>query len=231
MVGSAIVDYLDSKVKWTSLDPVRIGYASVAPPHPVIVWIGIVPGFSLPKTASRSRLIARASFLLTISTTSTVLGLSISAEATPYIEGTGEFCISDPRNPGKIYLVTARHIVLHPDKEPNVLYQHRNPSQRRRNVLLLVDAAAEKHITTAKSEIRVTHVIIEQLERRLGNGKEMDEAKENSETKVALPKLEIMRTAIGVLEEFSADVSQDWKRRENRIFGHVVLSPPHRCQH
>ena len=104
-----------------------------------------------------------------------------------------------------------------------MLYQHRNPSQRRRNVLLLVDAAAEKHI---KSGIRGTHVIVEQLERRLENGKEMDETKENSETKVVLPKLEIMRTAIGVFEKFSADVSIDWKRRENRILGHVVLSPP-----
>lgn len=101
-----------------------------------------------------------------------------------------------------------------------MLYQHRNPSQRRRNVLLLVDAAAEKHI---KSGIRGTHVIVEQLERRLENGKEMDE---NSETKVVLPKLEIIRTAIKVFEKFSADVSIDWKRRENRILGHVVLSPP-----
>ena len=44
VVGPAIVDYLDSKeVKWTSLDPIRMGYAGVPSP-PVILWIGVVPG-------------------------------------------------------------------------------------------------------------------------------------------------------------------------------------------
>ncbi|KAI0059326.1 hypothetical protein BV25DRAFT_1840378 [Artomyces pyxidatus] len=39
---------------------------------------------------------------------STALGLAIFPEGTPYIEGTGGFVVSDPRNPGKLYLVTAR---------------------------------------------------------------------------------------------------------------------------
>jgi hypothetical protein len=43
VVGPAIIDYLDDKkVKWTSLDPVRMGYVGVSSP-PVIVWIGVVP--------------------------------------------------------------------------------------------------------------------------------------------------------------------------------------------
>jgi hypothetical protein len=45
---------------------------------------------------------------------STALGLPICAEVTPSIERTGGFFISDPDNPGKIYLVTARHVVFHP---------------------------------------------------------------------------------------------------------------------
>ena len=137
VVGSAIVDYLDSeKVKWTSLDPVRIGYASVAPPHPVIVWIGVVPGSlsaedgvevathckdilaahdindvhveiresmvirsagpKIYKPATTSNFTAQVGEPL-----STALGLPISAEAIPYIKGTGGFFISDPRNSGK----------------------------------------------------------------------------------------------------------------------------------
>jgi hypothetical protein len=62
-------------------------------------------------------------------------------------------------NPGKIYLVTARHVVFPPDEEPNVLYRHRKPAQRRRNVLLFGDAAVEKHITATKSEIGSKHTI------------------------------------------------------------------------
>ena len=43
-VGSNMVGYLNSKeVKWTSLDPIRMGYAS-EPSPPAIIWIGVVPG-------------------------------------------------------------------------------------------------------------------------------------------------------------------------------------------
>ena len=40
-VGPAMVGYLDSRgVEWTSLDPVRMGYAGESSP-PVIVWMGV----------------------------------------------------------------------------------------------------------------------------------------------------------------------------------------------
>jgi len=42
-VGPAICDYLDSKkVKWTSVDTVRIGHEG-DPSPPAIVWIGVFP--------------------------------------------------------------------------------------------------------------------------------------------------------------------------------------------
>ncbi|KAF8580289.1 hypothetical protein K439DRAFT_1637167 [Ramaria rubella] len=43
-VGPAMIDYLDSKgVKWTGLDPVRMGYVD-EPSRPVILWMGVVHG-------------------------------------------------------------------------------------------------------------------------------------------------------------------------------------------
>lgn len=49
---------------------------------------------------------------------STTIGLPISTEATPSIGGTGGFFISDPRYPGKLFLVTARHVVIrHPSRQ------------------------------------------------------------------------------------------------------------------
>jgi hypothetical protein len=104
---------------------------------------------------------------------SSALGLPICAEATPSIEGTGGFFIS--LNPGEIYLVTARHVVFHPDEEPNVLYQH---AQRRRNVLLLGDTAVEKCITATGSEIAGKHIIIEVLEGQLEDVKQIDEERD-----------------------------------------------------
>ena len=95
---------------------------------------------------------------------STALGLPSCAEGTPSTEGTGGSFISDPRNPGKIHLATARHVVFHPespDKNSNELYQHHNSGQRRRIVLLFGDAAIEKHITAIESEIGGKHIIIE----------------------------------------------------------------------
>ncbi|KAG9023522.1 hypothetical protein FRB95_012982 [Tulasnella sp. JGI-2019a] len=149
-------------VKWTSLDPVRMGYASEAS-LPVIVWVGVVPGSLSAEdgveiaTHGKSILFAHGiddvhveirqsevirsagpkmykpartynATALCLEPFSTAIGLPICAEATPSIEGTGGFFISDPLNPGKIYLVTARHVVFHPDKEFNELYKHHSSS-------------------------------------------------------------------------------------------------------
>lgn len=259
-VGPAIFEYLDSKgVKWTSIDPVRIGYDDEIP-RPAIVWIGVVPGSLSAEdgveiavhckgilTAHQmddvhveireSEVFRYASHktykpALTSNATardrepfSTALGLPICAEVTPSIEGTGGFFFTDPRNPGKLYLLTARHVVFHPDKDPNVLYQHGNSSQPRKNVLLFGDAAMEKYLKAIESEIGSKQIIIGQLERRLEAAEQTDEDAEK-ERKQVLPQLEKAREAMENLEKFLADVSRDWKERENRVLGYVVLSPP-----
>jgi hypothetical protein len=117
-------------------------------------------------------------------------------------------------------------VVFHLDSDPNELYQHRSSSQRSRTVLLLSDAAIEKHTTAIGSEISGKYIIIEQLERRLKNAEQMDEADAELERNQVQLQLEEARKAIGVLEKFLADVSSDWKKQENRVLGHVVLSPP-----
>ncbi|KAF8554118.1 hypothetical protein OG21DRAFT_1484908 [Imleria badia] len=122
--------------------------------------------------------------------------------------GTSGFFISDPRHPGKIYLVTARHVVFHPDKEPNELYQHRYSGQRRTNVLLFGDAAIEKHITDIESEIDGKHIIIEQLKKRLKGAEQVDEEDAEAERNQVQLQLKEAREAIVALENY------------------VVLSPP-----
>ena len=258
-VGPDMVLYLDSKgVEWTSLDPVRMGYASESSP-PVIVWIGVVPGSLTAEkgveVATQCRNILSAYNIdihveiresvvlrsagpkmyepvLTSHPTvrarepfSTALGLPICAEAAPSFEGTGGFYVSDPSNSGKIYLVTARHVVFHPDKERNNLHQHLESSQRR-NVLLFGDAAIEKHITAIESEIGVNLNLIKLLERRLEGAKQRRENVAEAEKNQILPQLKGARKAIEVLEELHVEVSKNWKSQENRILGHVVLSPP-----
>ncbi|KAG8988119.1 hypothetical protein FRB94_001841 [Tulasnella sp. JGI-2019a] len=66
---------------------------------------------------------------------------------------------------------------------------------------------------------------MEQLERRLTYTEQMDEDAEAERNHVLL-KLEEARNAIETLKKFLADISRDWKNRENRVLGYVVLSPP-----
>ena len=259
-VGPALIHYLVSKgVKFTSLDPVRMGYAD-DPSPPAIIWMGVVPG-SLSaedgvEVATRCKSILSAHHINDVDIEireseviraagpkmckpvptadatasarepfSTALGLPICAEANPSIEGTGGFFISDPRNPGKIYLVTARHVIFHPDKDPNELYQYHNSSQRRKNVLLFGDAAVEKYTVAIESEISDMRMTIAQLESWLEDAEQMDEEDAKAERNQLLPQLAEARKAIGALEAFRVD-SRAWKKQENRVLGHVILSPP-----
>ena len=82
-VGPTMIDYLDSKgAKCTSLDPVRMGTLTSLPLPLSYGWeLSLAP--SLPRMASRSRLTARVSFLLTISTTSTSKFASRRSSAPP----------------------------------------------------------------------------------------------------------------------------------------------------
>ena len=50
---------------------------------------------------------------------STTLGISICNANTTNIEGTGGIFFVDTTKPGKLFLLTARHVLFHPDKEEN----------------------------------------------------------------------------------------------------------------
>lgn len=156
---------------------------------------------------------------------STALSLPICSELTPTIEGTGGFFISDPRYHAKIYLVTARHVVFPPDS--NEFYQHGDSSHPRKNVLLFGDAGIEKYVTAIRTEIGDKHIMLEQLDRRLRNAEQIDDEEDaKAERNQVLRESEQAKKAIEALEKFLLDVSRHWKKREDRVLGHVVLSPP-----
>ena len=159
---------------------------------------------------------------------STSVGFPISAESTPSIGGTGGFYIFDPRRPGAIYLVTARHVVIRPE-EDNTLCNDRD---RPRRVLLFSDPAIEKHLETIKSKVSCMELTVGDLEKRLefseGEkavrrwGEEMAKMDQDA----AQSQLNEARKAVGDLKTFLTDVSRDWGERSDRLLGHVVLSPP-----
>ncbi|KAI0650487.1 hypothetical protein C8Q79DRAFT_388852 [Trametes meyenii] len=56
---------------------------------------------------------------------STTLGISVCDATTPNFEGSGDFFFIDTAKPGKLFLLISRHVLFHPDKEPNTLYRFR----------------------------------------------------------------------------------------------------------
>jgi hypothetical protein len=54
----------------------------------------------------------------------------------------------------------------------------------------------------------------------------MDGEDAEAEQHHVLSQLEEAKKAIETLEKFHAEVSKDWKKRENRVLGYVLLSPP-----
>ncbi|KAM5543270.1 hypothetical protein V8D89_003144 [Ganoderma adspersum] len=262
-VGPAMVDYLDTKrVKWTSLDPVHMGYIGESSPLP-IVWLGVIPGClsategvevathcrgilsahnvddvhveiresevvlsaghspKLYRPAPASSPIARAREPF-----STALGLPICTEKTPSVEGTGGFFFSDPRKPGKLYLVTVRHVLFPPAEDANEPYSGCDAGEPCRNVLLFGNAALEKHLEAIRAEISGKESTIDWLERRLAAAKELDEEDAEMERAHAQRELNPAQEALADLKALLADISSDWTRCEGRVLGHVVLSPP-----
>lgn len=157
---------------------------------------------------------------------STVVGLPISAAATPTIEGTGGFYISDSNYPGKIFLVTNRHVVFRVNEEPNELYKYTTPSQSRKNVLLFSGSAVQKYTTAIESEIGGKELILAQLKIWLEKANAMDEEDAIAEREDIEPDMAKREKAIRALKKFLADVSRDWKEQRDRVIGHVVVSPP-----
>ncbi|THU83806.1 hypothetical protein K435DRAFT_420482 [Dendrothele bispora CBS 962.96] len=155
---------------------------------------------------------------------STAVGLPISTEKTPDIGGTGGLFVFDPRHPGKIFLVTARHVIFSPD-ENNEHYCHSN-TQPHEKVLLFSDGAVKEQIEAIGKAIREIRVDIQHQQERLEGSRQMEEEHAEAERNEAEYLLSKARKAITDLEGFHTDVVRDWKDRTNRVIGHLFLSPP-----
>ncbi len=156
----------------------------------------------------------------------TTLGVPICAQSTPWAEGTGGFFITEGGNSKKLLLVTARHVVFKPDKNNNNLFQYKNNSQPRHNVILFSDASFDRHLKSIKAEIRDKEIIAQVLERRIEVMVEKDDPALNEERQEAQAESKKMRRGAEKLNTFYQTVSTCWPTWESRILGHVILSPP-----
>lgn len=156
------------------------------------------------------------------------LGLQICTTATPWTEGTGGFFVN-ANGDGKLYLVTARHVVFNPSPVDNVTYDRKNTNQPRIDVALFGTAAFDKYVEKIKLAIEGEEIMVEYEERRIQGAKAseyMDVEDAELERSDAEKKLQKVKAAIDPLNTLLANVEKSWSNLTDRVLGSVRLSPP-----
>ncbi|KAM5533672.1 hypothetical protein V8D89_012639 [Ganoderma adspersum] len=159
---------------------------------------------------------------------STSLGISICSAKSPNLEGTGGFFFLDKAKPGVLHLLTARHVLFHPDKDENKLFAFRGGGgQAAKKVMFMGTATFESRCKSIEFAIGGQQIIIEQLKRRLDAAAVMEDEEEAVMERADVAKSMAGATAaIAAFQKLLDDVTRDWKDEANRIIGHVTLSPP-----
>ena len=145
------------------------------------------------------------------------LGFPICAETTPHAQGSSGLFIAEGRKNTRL-LLTARHVVFPHQNNPFV---HTN-NQPRFNVKLFGDPAFENYLSSIDSDISSRERIVEGMKGRLrrADGSLDLESKRGRQGKINKATKELRQ-----VQAFHDDVSKHWTP-ENRVLGHVILSPP-----
>ncbi|KAG8729857.1 hypothetical protein FRC11_007882 [Ceratobasidium sp. 423] len=244
------------KVKWTSTDVVRIGNAkeSLAPvilwigvvPGSLSNGDGLVVAFQCQKLLEenditdvevevRESVVTRSAGPMLLRPThsldptvevrgplTTTLGLPICAKSPPWAQGTGGFFIAEGGNT-ELLLVTARHVLFPPGESENELFEHKE-NRPHHNVNLFGDAAFKGHLEFIQSKIEDMEDRVASLEWHIKTLEGTPEA--NTKREKAQVKLGEAEENLATLKTFYRGVSDRWGPPENRVLGHVVLSPP-----
>jgi hypothetical protein len=167
-----------------------------------------------------------------------VLGLSIAAQATPHIEGTGGFYLAKGGNSKEVLLVTARHVLFPPHEGLNVNYTLTNTSVHHRNVLLFGTRAFDNYINSINDKIGGHSIMAELHNREIESlqGK-IEKLKEREAGEAVIEKamgqleerrklLDKANKSMEALDKFHDEVKKTWGPPSRRILGHIICSPP-----
>ena len=146
-------------------------------------------------------------------------GLGICAQSTSWAEGTGGFYMAEGGDSKRILLVTARHVVFPPNIVDNNRYEHENPSQPRRDILLLGAGAFKKLLASIQSGIKDAAITAKHQESRL-------KALQGREREEAQAALDRAKKVMKVHPPFCQEVLECWGPAEERVLGHVLFAPP-----
>jgi hypothetical protein len=163
------------------------------------------------------------------------LGLQIAPKAFPYIEGTGCLYLCEGGESDRVLLLTARHVVLPPNKYPNEHYHRKNNRIPRIMVMHLGSRAYQNALKAVTSQIYGWDVRADYYKEQLdGLGKHVKDEGEDSKTaserqkfKCKLEKtLARAEASKASVSKFHRDITSLWSMESQRILGHVVYAPP-----
>jgi hypothetical protein len=156
------------------------------------------------------------------------LGVQIAPKDTPYFEGTGALYLRESSQTNRIFLLTARHVALPPSVHDNALYEHKNPSKRRQEVLILGSKAYTDALEAMMTKIGRGVIFADTYK---GEIEELGEAAEGEDAGVADARQELQgklaktEKMIKDVYKFHGDITKHWSTPGQRLLGHVVYAP------
>jgi hypothetical protein len=126
----------------------------------------------------------------------------------------------------RIFLITACHVVFPLNPAGNNMYEHENPSQPRRNVLLLGDGGFKKLLASIRWEIGNAANNAERQEKHLKAVEGVEGKEEERERKDAQAALDQAKNVMKVHPPYFQEVLEHWGTAEDRTLGHVLYAPP-----
>ncbi|KAJ3757003.1 hypothetical protein EV360DRAFT_95444 [Lentinula raphanica] len=232
-IGNDICTLLDDKkVRWTSLllwigvEPASLSHEDAKNAADAIERLLSVNGFLSIQIAFRESIVTRSVSgprMLNLDPLDPLtevrkpftptLGLPISLQETPYLEGTGALYLRESRQSHRIFLLTCAHVVSPPPINTN----KKNPACK--NVIALGQTVYNNAIESMMGEIAYQKRSIRLCENILRN---QDKSKEDQ----YLKRMEGAKKKIEMVNDFHSGITKCWTHTTQRIIGQVAYVEP-----
>ena len=157
------------------------------------------------------------------------LGLQIAPKTFPYFEGTGCLYICEGGKSDRIFLLTARHVVIPPSKYSNDLYHHKDSSMPRHEVVHLGIEAYQNALDAIRVKISGETTMINYYKgeiNRMGEAIKDEDSKTTTTRDEFKAQLAVVEASKASVNEFQGNITRFWSEEDQRILGHVLYAPP-----
>lgn len=160
-------------------------------------------------------------------------GVPIAPKASSQFEGTGSLYLREGGERNRVFLLTARHVVLPPSEYRNEFNERKNNSLPRRDVILLGSKAFQNARKSIMGQIGLQALAVDHYKNvlvDLGEAIEGEDAaisgERDREREHSQGRLAKAQNSIRTLNELHTEITKFWTLEKDRILGHVVHSPP-----